>query len=205
MSFKIEKRNKKLVDFDGTKIIQAVLAAMSEVNEMNYEFAVDLAERIEKEQTETTVFAIESRIIKELYKADFAKTAEAYSEYRARREILRLKVKPTRSFLSDDFLNTYKHALDPFPNELGKFVYYRTYSRPIPDENRRERWWETVARVIEYNFDLQMRAMQKQGITITPKEKEILRKEAEETYDLMYNLKLFPSGRTLWVKYCPLY
>jgi ribonucleoside-diphosphate reductase alpha chain/ribonucleoside-triphosphate reductase len=29
-------------------------------------------------------------------------------------------------------------------NQLGSFVYYRNYSRWVPEEMRREYWWETV-------------------------------------------------------------
>ena len=38
--------------------------------------------------------------------------------------------------------------------ELGSFVYSRTYSRYIPQLNRREFWWETVRRAVEYNCSL---------------------------------------------------
>ena len=36
-------------------------------------------------------------------------------------------------------------------NELGKFVYYRTYSRWLPEMKRRETWKETCRRSVEYN------------------------------------------------------
>ena len=38
--------------------------------------------------------------------------------------------------------------------QLGDLVYYRTYSRYLPDEKRREYWWETVARAVDYNCSL---------------------------------------------------
>ena len=98
-----------------------------------------------------------------------------------------------------EFLEKYKNAPSPFKNELGQFVYYRTYSRPVPAENRREDWWETIKRVVEFNMDLQLFAMQRQGIELTAEIRQSLAKEAELMYDLMFNLKLFPSGRTLWV------
>ena len=199
MEYKITKRDGSLVDFNPEKIIQAIMSAMVEVNELDYDIAKGIAHQIQTDQKEKSVADIERRVIRELYVANFNKTAEAYSEYKTRRDMARSRNKQERQFLTDEFLNKYKHALDPFTNELGKFVYYRTYSRPIPEENRRERWWETVARVIEFNFDLQVLAMQRKNIPLTPKVKEILTKEAMEAYDLMYNLKLFPSGRTLWV------
>ena len=38
--------------------------------------------------------------------------------------------------------------------QLGAFVYTRTYSRYLPKLGRREFWWETVARAVEYNCSL---------------------------------------------------
>lgn len=199
MEFKITKRNGELVDFNPEKIVQAILAAMVEVDELDYDFATTIAEQIGNAKNDKTVDDIERTIIRQLYIAGYSKTAEAYSEYKTKRALLRNKAKVERKFLTDEFLNKYKHAADPFKNELGKFVYYRTYSRPIPEENRRERWWETVARVIEFNFHLQLLAMERQGIALTPRIQKQLQDEAKDAYDLMYNLKLFPSGRTLWV------
>ncbi len=67
--------------------------------------------------------------------------------------------------------------------QLGSFVYYRTYSRWLPDENRREYWWETVRRAVEYNCSL---------VPTT-------REEAEKLFDNIFNLRQFLSGRTFWV------
>ena len=199
MGFIITKRGGMEVEFNKDKIIKAIMSAMVEVNELDYDVAERIAKDIEEDQKEKSVVEIERRVVRELYLANFNKTAEAYSEYKARRDLLRGKSKIERKFLSSEFISKYKHELDPFTNELGKFVYYRTYSRPLPSENRRERWWETVARVIEFNFDLQLKAMERKGIQLSQSLRQQLVEEAQEAYDLMYNLKLFPSGRTLWV------
>lgn len=84
--------------------------------------------------------------------------------------------------LGKEFLGKYKDFPDHM-TELSKFVYYRTYSRWLPKENRRETWKETCARAVEYNTSL----------AATSKE------EAEELFDNMYNLKQFISGRSLWI------
>jgi ribonucleoside-diphosphate reductase alpha chain/ribonucleoside-triphosphate reductase len=68
-------------------------------------------------------------------------------------------------------------------SQLGSFVYYRTYSRWIPDEQRREYWWETVRRSVEYNCSL------------VPTSKE----EAEQLFRNVFEMKQFLSGRTFWV------
>lgn len=84
----------------------------------------------------------------------------------------------------------YQRYIDLEPNfgELGLVVYLRTYSRFIEELNRREKWCETVLRVVEYSLSLD---------TITKFELKI--KEAEELFDAIFNLRMFPAGRTLWI------
>ena len=84
--------------------------------------------------------------------------------------------------LSDKFLAKFKHFPDHM-SELSKLVYYRTYSRWLPEEQRRETWKETCARAVEYNCSL----------APTP------RQEAEDLFINMFNLKQFISGRSLWI------
>ncbi len=81
--------------------------------------------------------------------------------------------------LSDDFISKYKHMTNPM-QQLGSFVYYRTYSRWLQEENRREYWWETVRRAVEYNCSL---------VPTT-------REEAEKLFDNIFHLRQFLSGRT---------
>ena len=85
--------------------------------------------------------------------------------------------------LTDEFIAKYKD-LPTDMGQLGTFVYYRTYSRFLRDENRREKWYETVRRAVEYNCSL---------------DKTITRQEAETLYDNMFHLRQFLSGRTMWV------
>lgn len=88
-----------------------------------------------------------------------------------------------KQLLTDEFIEPYKHRPSPM-GPLGNFVYYRTYSRWLPDENRREYWWETVRRAVEYNCSLV------DGVT---------KEEAEQLFDNIFNLRQFLSGRTFWV------
>ncbi len=81
-------------------------------------------------------------------------------------------------------------------NALGQFVYYRTYSRWLPNEGRRETWKETCRRAVEYNVQLGVRHTEKIGF---PVDYEWHRNEAELLFDNMFNLRQFLSGRTLWV------
>jgi adenosylcobalamin-dependent ribonucleoside-triphosphate reductase len=89
-------------------------------------------------------------------------------------------------FLSSSFLA--KYGDNPqWPTLLGQFVYLRTYSRFLPEEGRRETWKETVRRVVEYSIGLDKHS--------SP---DRLTEEARLLFDYMFNLKVFPAGRTLW-------
>lgn len=96
-------------------------------------------------------------------------------------------------FLSWEFVKEYINLEPPF-GVLGSVVYLRTYSRYIPELKRRESWWETVLRVVEYSLSL----YNYKYVSPEIKNPELV-KEGQELYDAMFNLKVFPSGRTLWV------
>lgn len=98
-------------------------------------------------------------------------------------------------FLRDEFLDQYPD----FPNHmspLGQFVYYRTYSRFVPEKGRRETWKETCRRSVDYNIKLAYQHLNKIGMNADSRAME---KEAEGLFDNMFNLRQFLSGRTLWV------
>lgn len=81
-------------------------------------------------------------------------------------------------------------------NELAQFVFYRTYSRWLPEKGRRENWRETCRRAVEYNVGLAAKHYEKIGYAVPYEE---LRAEAEALFDAMFNLRQFLSGRTVWV------
>ncbi|WP_289137441.1 ribonucleoside-triphosphate reductase, adenosylcobalamin-dependent [uncultured Brevibacillus sp.] len=98
-------------------------------------------------------------------------------------------------FLRDEFLDQYAD----FPahmSPLGQFVYYRTYSRFIPEKGRRETWKETCRRSVDYNIKLAYQHLNKIGLYA---DLRLMEKEAEGLFDNMFNLRQFLSGRTLWV------
>lgn len=99
------------------------------------------------------------------------------------------------TLLTKEFLDKYP-ANPSHMTPLGLFVFYRTYSRFLPKEQRRETWKETVARAVEYNVGLQVKHQKKVGL---PLREEWLKEEAEKLFDGIFNLRLFPSGRTLFV------
>lgn len=202
---KIVKRNGQETEFLKEKIVSAITKAMNECEAgIDEELAWEIAEEIESEFEDSevlpTVESVQDRCEELLAFYGRFDASKRYILYRSERSKIRQGNIPEKyKFLSNDFLSRYKHKEDPFPTELGKFVYYRTYSRPIPEENRRERWWETVARVVDFSSNLELMAMKKQGLIVNEIEVIRLKKEAEEMFDMIYNLKLFPSGRSLWV------
>nr|WP_217022930.1 hypothetical protein [Brevibacillus parabrevis]MBU8715420.1 hypothetical protein [Brevibacillus parabrevis] len=96
--------------------------------------------------------------------------------------------------LTDEFIAGYPEAPARM-NELAQFVFYRTYSRWLPEKGRRENWRETCRRAVEYNVGLALKHTDKIGFA---PDIEALRKEAEELFDAMFNLRQFLSGRTMW-------
>ena len=147
----IVKRNGELVDFDSEKILVAITKAMKETPDgIDDSLAHEISNMIEQYIYATDkVLTVENiqDIVEELLasKGRFD-VSKRYILYRAERAKARENKKQYK-FLSDKFLSVYKHKPEPFNFDIGKVTYYRTYSRPIPEENRREYWWETVARV----------------------------------------------------------
>ncbi len=89
--------------------------------------------------------------------------------------------------LSEEFLAKYRHQTPKNAGVLFYPIYLRTYSRWLEDKQRRERWDETVERVVEYSLSLY------QG----PNKDHV--GEAEHLYDSIFNLKILPAGRSLWI------
>ncbi|MCH8908753.1 MAG: ribonucleoside-triphosphate reductase, partial [Candidatus Heimdallarchaeota archaeon] len=77
---------------------------------------------------------------------DFPKTAKAYILYRNERSNLREQKKTIPAHVQ----KLAKESKKYFKNGLGEFVYYRTYSRWIESEGRRETWIETIDRFMDF-------------------------------------------------------
>jgi len=190
---KVIKRDEREVEYSRDKITKAIYRAMLESREdATEDEAEQVALNVEKELiTEfynkdqiPKVEEIQDLVEEKLMKSGFISTAKTYIIYRNKRQQSRLyrKNEKENPLLTNDFLSKYKHQPNPFPTELGEFIYYRTYSRWLEEEQRREYWWETVKRAVEYNCSLA----------------QTTKKEAEKLYDNVYNLKNFLAGRTLW-------
>ncbi len=97
--------------------------------------------------------------------------------------------------LSDSFIEKYKEV-KPNWGPLGEFIYLRTYSRFIEEENRNEVWWETVKRVVEGTFNVQKEHCAKLRL---PWKNPKAQNSAQIMFDKIFNFKFLPSGRGLWM------
>ena len=183
----VRKRSGKVVPFDAEFIRRAVTLAAAAAGEHDPQ-AVDhitdsVTERLKLTGQEILdIENIQDAVEETLFEQKYYRTAKAYILYRMQKEKERTSADWKEGILSREFLSPYKHAPNPM-EQLGAFVYTRTYSRYLPHQGRREFWWETVRRAVEYNASL------------APTSRE----EAEKLYDNIYHLRQFLSGRTLWV------
>ncbi|MDR3225149.1 MAG: ribonucleoside-triphosphate reductase, adenosylcobalamin-dependent, partial [Clostridiales Family XIII bacterium] len=184
----ILKRDGTLADFNGTKIYKAIEKAMLETTEgVDGKLAQNIVGQIQKQlglsERDVTVEDIQDLVEDFLMESNRKEVAKKFIIYRYERDKTRdARKRRDGRVITDEFVSAYKHRPSPM-NQLGSFVYYRTYSRWVPDEQRREYWWETVRRSVEYNCSL------------VPTSKE----EAEQLFRNVFELKQFLSGRTFWV------
>lgn len=180
----IIKRSGKTVDFDTNRIVNAISKAMLETElgldlELCYEIASDIENCI---SGVVSVEDIQNMIELKLMDSNRKDVAKQYIVFRSMRDKFRIEGNNNR-LLTDEFISKYKHLPIPM-NQLGIFVYYRTYSRWLENEKRREYWWETIRRAVEYNCSLVQNTS---------------REEAELLFDNIYWGRQYLSGRTFWV------
>ncbi|NLV50248.1 MAG: ribonucleoside-triphosphate reductase, adenosylcobalamin-dependent [Clostridiales bacterium] len=193
---KVRKRNHMIVDYKEETIAGAIRKAMSEtlagVDEpLSYKLASEVTGILTQKGLEIVTVDEIQNLVEDLLMQHRRDAAKEYIIYRYERDKGRKKDaiegagredSSDLPKLRDEFITKYKHLPNPM-GPLGSFVYYRTYSRWLPGDLRREYWWETVRRAVEYNCG------------IVP---GTSRREAEELFDNVYNMRQFLSGRTLW-------
>ncbi len=97
--------------------------------------------------------------------------------------------------LSDNFVSKYVRRKPPFGlTGLGELVYMRTYSR-IKDDGKNERWYETVRRVVEGTYTMQMNWIDEHQLGWNAWQAQ---RSAQEMYDRIFYMKFLPPGRGLW-------
>ena len=183
----VRKRSGKVVPFNAEFISRAISLASAAAGEHDEEEIASITQAVtEKLQALKEeiwdIETIQDTVEETLFEKKHYQTAKAYIRYRLEKEKERASADWKEGILSQEFLSPYKHSPNPM-DQLGAFVYTRTYSRFLPRLGRREFWWETVCRAVEYNCSL------------APTSRE----EAEKLYDNIYHMRQFLSGRTLWV------
>lgn len=152
---RVQKRNGQIVPFDIEKVVNAINKAMIATGEGSLEEAELVANSVYADLVRTsknhpnfipTVEGIQNVVEKQLMLNEFVTTAKAYILYREKRSTLRYKGVEVPEKVKKLAEESKKY----FRNALGEFVYYRTYSKWIPEENRRETWIETVDRYMDF-------------------------------------------------------
>ena len=185
---KVVKRDGAVVEFEVAKIVRAIEKAMHETTAgidrpLCEAIGQQIIEVSESKDTPISVDEIQDLVEELLMESPRKDVAKKYIIYRNEKDSTRItRKKEDHRLLTDEFISKYKHMNSPM-QQLGDFVYYRTYSRWLPEEKRREYWWETVRRAVEYNCTIA----------------QTNRSEAEELFDNIFHLRQFLSGRTFWV------
>ncbi|MEK7390742.1 MAG: ATP cone domain-containing protein [Patescibacteria group bacterium] len=151
----IQKRDGSVVPFDVNKITNAIHKSMVASGEGSLKEAEMVANKVYADTLRITkkyknfiptVEGIQDTVEKELIMSEYVKAAKAFILYREKRAKIRakgLQVPPKVKKMAEE-------SKKYFRNSLGEFVYYRSYSRWIPEENRRETWIETVDRYVAF-------------------------------------------------------
>lgn len=184
----VRKRDGRLVAFDQARITNAISRAMQAAADGD---ASKDAERVSEQVISAlkkkfqadhvpSIEEVQDVVETQLILADFAKTAKAYILYRNERA----KVRERGKIIPERVRQLATESKKYFRNQLSEFIYYRTYSRWIDEEGRRETWIETVDRFVNFM------------------KKNLNAKLADDEYadvrNAMLNQEAMPSMRLMW-------
>jgi len=190
----VRKRDGSIVPFEVTRIENAIHKAMiatgegseAEAKTVAHSVAQALAREVkERKDYIPTVEEVQDIVEAELIYADFAKTAKGYILYRAEHEDIRAQA----GIVPEAIKELARESKQYFRNTLGEFVYYRSYSRWIDNEQRRETWIETVGRYM---------AFMRENLG-----KKLSDNEYTEVQDAILRMDVMPSMRLMWAAGAP--
>ncbi len=150
----IKKRDGHIAPFEQDRITHAIGKAMTAAQEGNPE--ID-SERVSDQVVNAlahkypsvhilNIEQIQDMVETQLMATGFNQTAKSYILYRNERSRIREQKQEVPEHVRELAAQSKKY----FKNPLGEFIYYRTYSRWIDEENRRETWIETVDRYVNF-------------------------------------------------------
>lgn len=149
---KIKKRSGELVDFNPSKIENAIVKAFAALGKHEPTAINNITKKVIKligdkfDGNPATVEQVQDIVEMVLMIEGYTDVAKAYILYRHQRAELRkagVKVPEHVKKLAEE-------SQKYFRNQLAEFVYYRTYSRWVDKEGRRETWIETVDRYMDF-------------------------------------------------------
>ena len=183
----VRKRDGAIVPFDQDRITAAILKAMTAASEGEMKEAKKVSDRVLKELLKKylpkQILGIEQiqDVVEEiLILEEYSKTAKAYILYRRERAELREKRREIPSRVKKLVEESKKY----FRNPLSEFIYYRSYSRWIEEEGRRETWIESVQRYVNF---------MKENLGDKLKDEEY-----QEIQEAILKQEVMPSMRLLW-------
>ncbi len=153
----IQKRDGNVVPFEITRVERALFRAMQAANEGSEADSKKAAQKVldtlvflKREHKDSNyvphVEKIQDIVEQVLIALSFPLTAKAYILYRQERSKVREKIGFVPEKVKELALESKKYFRNPF----GEFVYFRSYSKWISEEGRRETWVETVDRYIDF-------------------------------------------------------
>lgn len=183
----VKRRDGSLISFDVSRIAAAIMKAMHASGEGTEKDAARVAKQVVQTLVKSYgasyvphVEEIQDAVEHELITNGFAKAAKAYILYREER----MKIRQARRTIPERVRELAERSKQYFRNSLGEFIYYRSYSRWIEHEGRRETWIETVDRYLAF-----MR--EELGSKLTEA-------EYEEVRESILWQRAMPSMRLLW-------
>ncbi len=186
---KIQKRDGTIVAFDLEKIVGAIHKAMVSSNDGTLDEAEMVAHRVHADIARVaksfknfmpSVEGVQDIVEQQLILSGYTKASKHYILYREERARIRAAKQVAIPEKVKKLANESKKY---FRNSLAEMVYYRTYSRWIEEENRRETYVETVDRYIKFVRD-------NAG-------KKLSEKEYAEIREAILNQESMPSMRLL--------
>jgi ribonucleoside-triphosphate reductase len=184
----VRKRDGQIVPFDLSRITSAIARAMQASGEGDTQ---NDAARVSDQVVTSlgrkypaahipTIEQIQDVVEEQLILMDFSKTAKAYILYRNDRT----RVRELRRTVPERVQRLCEKSKKYFRNPLAEFVYYRSYSRWMEEEGRRETWVETVDRYMNF---------MKENV-----EGRLSKDEYEELRQAILHQEVMPSMRLMW-------
>lgn len=183
----VRKRDGSVVVFDQSRITDAVMKAMHATDEGDEAAAKKVSDKVVRElerkyppEKVLNIEDIQDVVEMALGLLDYHKTSKAYILYRQERAALREKKRE----IPEHVKKLVAESKQYFRNPLAEFIYYRSYSRWIEEEGRRETWIETVDRYL---------AFMKENIGDRLSEEEY-----SEIKNAVLRMDVMPSMRLMW-------